>query len=239
MLKRKPLNQEIKTLEVLWENSRYVAIQKPSGIFTHKNKAFPQEKSLMQVLRDQIGKYVYPIHRLDRGTSGVILFGLDKEATSLMMGKFARREIQKTYMAVVRGKLTKPFSIDSPLLNKDTDVTQEATTQGKPLKFYKSLHDDSLRELTLVKVHPQTGRKHQIRRHLRRLNHPILGDTTYGDSKFNIAFASHLGVRRLWLCASGLEFTEPFTDQRIQIMSQLDKDFRSFIGQAEWQTIWG
>jgi tRNA pseudouridine65 synthase len=231
-------------LPILYQDDYYIAIYKPAGLLVHRTKlARGVRQAAMQQLRDQIGQRVTPVHRLDRPTAGVLLFALSQEADVAMKRLFEERTVQKSYWAVVRGWLEPPTGrIDYPLrlprehldpseregyeelerLPAITDYAQMSQTElPVPIRPYETAR------YALVKLCPQTGRTHQLRRHMAHLAHPIIGDTKYGDTQHNLFLREEmgLGMPRLLLTAVALSFTHPFTQQPITIQTLPDADF--------------
>lgn len=206
-------------LRVLHQDEFFVAVDKPAGFHVHPPEAqehrISRNTNCLRILRDQLGKYLYPVHRLDRATSGVLLFGLSSEAASRFNAMFEKREIHKTYFAVTRGWLPDEGEIDHPLSDGDEDSQKKASltrflTVGRTeLPISSGPHSTS--RYTLVRVHPLTGRMHQIRKHFSHLSHPLIGDTVYGDGKHNRIFRDLLRERKLLLKAHSLRFNHPMT----------------------------
>ena len=243
------VDPEKPVLKILYQDEYLVAIDKPAGLFVHRSYLDRHEKYFaLQLLRDQIGQYVYPLHRLDRPTSGVLLFALD-ENTARDMGKyFEEKQIEKQYYALTRGHLLGSDVIDHPLKekldkigDKFADVNKEAQ---QAVSHYASIETATLPiavgkydtvRYSLVKVTPQTGRRHQIRRHLAHLRHPIIGDVNYGDNKQNPFFAEQFGIKRLMLFAQQLRFTHPVTGQDVVIEAEFDEQWLHVFELLGWE----
>ena len=231
-------------LEILYQDDYLVCINKPSGLLVHKSMIDRHEIYFaMKMLRDQIGQWVYPIHRLDKPTSGVLLFALDKETAKLMSEQFREKTTKKTYICVVRGYTEPSGLIDHALkekldkiADKDTKedkeaqeaVTEYETLDSVELDFAVGRYDKT--RYSLVKVKPQTGRKHQIRRHMKHISHHILGDTKYGRGEHNIFVREKFNCHRLLLHALSLEFKHPYTHETMLIDAKLDETFNSILG---------
>ncbi|MBA6416218.1 tRNA pseudouridine(65) synthase TruC [Colwellia sp. 6M3] len=235
-------------LKILYQDEYLVAVDKPAGLFVHRSFMDKDEIYFaLQLIRDQIGQYVYPLHRLDRPTSGVLLFALTKDVARLMGQAFTDRKIQKTYYALTRGHLLGEGLIDYPLKEKLDDLGDKNVSRDKEPQsattFYQSdaiatlevpLGKYSSVRYSLIKCLPQTGRRHQIRRHLAHLRHPIIGDINYGDNKQNPFFGEYFGFKRLMLIAKKVEFTHPITEQTIVIEADFDAQWRQVFNTFEW-----
>lgn len=238
-------------LEILYQDEFLVAVNKPAGMLVHRSWLDPHETQfVMQTLRDQIGQHVFPIHRLDRPTSGVLLFALSSEIANLMCEQFEQKCVQKSYLAVVRGYLQGKERIDYPLkiqLDKIADKfsqedkePQEAITDYEGLKIVEMPYPAGRYQTTrysLVKLIPHTGRKHQLRRHMKHIFHPILGDTQYGDLHQNRALTLHLGCSRLFLHSNSLSFIHPITKEQITITAGLDEQWHQLMNQFGWENV--
>ena len=230
---------EVPLLEILYQDEWLVAINKPAGMLVHRSFLDKHETVfVLQTLRNQLGRHVFPLHRLDRPTSGVLLFALSSEVAAMMNNQQAWR---KLYLATVRGYLQQAQFLDYPLVEQldaiadkhaRTDkAAQQAQTQIWPLAtmelpFADSRHATS--RYSLVYLQPMTGRKHQLRRHLAHLRHPILGDTTHGDNKNNRRFSEFSGFNRLHLHALALQLTHPILATELLIESPLPDFYQYF-----------
>jgi tRNA pseudouridine65 synthase len=235
-------------LEILYQDQYMVAINKPAGLLVHKTYLARKEKYFaMLLLRDQLGQYVYPIHRLDRPTSGVLLFALSSEVARQLNDLFSERQVAKGYLAIVRGYLQGADVLDYALkeqLDKIADKKanqdkepQEAVTRWANVdeaEFPQPIGKYPTGRFSLIALAPQTGRKHQLRRHLAHLRHPILGDTTHGDGAQNRYLREHFGYRRMMLHAATLQFTHPITGQEVVIEAPLDQEFSYVCQQLGW-----
>lgn len=231
--------------DILYQDQYLVAMNKPSGWLVHRSWLDRHEKVVvMQTLRDQIGQHVFPVHRLDRPTSGVLLFALSSEVANLVANQFATRQPQKIYHAVVRGLVNQPGKIDYPLLeefdkiadkfaNKDK-LAQDAVTDYLPISTIEipvAVGKHPTARYSFIELHPHTGRKHQLRRHMKHIFHPILGDSKHGDLHQNRAFAGYFNIKRLMLHASRLTFIHPITQQDIVIEAKLDNQWLTLLSQ--------
>lgn len=219
-------------LEIIYQDARMVAINKPPGLLVHRSRLASDAKFFaLQILRNQLDHHVFPIHRLDRKTSGVLLFALDEEMLRMMQSAFAERKIEKKYLAIVRGFTEEKGTINYPL-QKENGTFQEAITQYETmakteieLPFGK--HDTS--RYSLVEISPLTGRKHQIRRHMAHLMHPIIADRPHGCNKQNKLFRERFELMTMMLHAHKLIFDHPETGNRIYITARVQEEFRRMI----------
>jgi tRNA pseudouridine synthase C len=234
-------------LDILYQDDELIAINKPAGMLVHRSWLDKHETQFaMQTLRDQIGQHVFPIHRLDRPTSGVLLFALNSEMARLMSEQFEQHQTQKSYLAVVRGYLEGEGEIDYPLkviLDKIADKFSQEKEAQQAVTFYRQLakvempypagkHNSA--RYSLVALFPKTGRKHQLRRHMKHLFHPIMGDSKYGDLHQNRALTTHTGCSRLMLHAYQLSFKHPKTQQAITICAPLDEQWQQLCQHFNW-----
>ena len=240
-------------LEILYQDEYLVAVNKPAGLFVHRSYMDKDEVYFaLQLVRDLVGQYVYPVHRLDRPTSGVLLFALTKEVAQKMGQAFSDNEgnkrIQKTYYALTRGHLLGEELIDYPLKEKLDKLGDKHVNPDKPAQeaqtYYHSINTASLPvalgkydsvRYSLIKLLPQTGRRHQLRRHLSHLRHPIIGDINYGDNKQNPFFIKHFGFKRLMLIAKELAFSHPITGEQINITVPFDEQWQQVFKRLDWQ----
>jgi tRNA pseudouridine65 synthase len=192
-------------LAILHEEARWVAVDKPSGLSVHRGQG--DRTVAMTVLRNQLGRWVYPVHRLDRATSGVLLFALDSEMAATLGDLFTRGAVEKTYLALCRGVPSSEGRIDHPVPNDENGERVGAITD------YRRLWDNGGYALMLVS--PRTGRYHQIRRHLKHLSHPLIGDVRYGKGDHNRKFRTEHALHRLALHAVSLAFSCAGTHVRI------------------------
>ena len=219
-------------LEILYLDDFLVAINKPHGLLVHRTRlAEDATEFALQMLRNQLCKHVYPIHRLDRKTSGVLLFALNEEIHRTMQQAFAERKVKKKYLAIVRGHTDDRGSIDYPL-KKENGNLQEAITDFITLDHIElnlpfGKHNTS--RYSLIELYPKTGRKHQIRRHLAHIRHPIIADRPHGCNKQNKLFKEKFGLMTMMLHALELQFLHPVTSEQIKITADLHGEFERMI----------
>lgn len=237
-------------LEILYKDEYLVCINKPSGLLVHKSMIDRHEIYFaMKMLRDQLdGVWVYPIHRLDKPTSGVLLFALDSHTAKLMSEQFAAHSIKKTYIAVVRGYAPESGVIEHGLQEKfdkisDKDARRDKEAQ-EAITHYKCLAQVEIdasvgryekTRYSLVQLNPKTGRKHQLRRHLKHINHHILGDTKYGRGEHNKFVRQEYDMYRLLLHSSALEVLHPYTELPLRFEAPLDAVFTRVIATFGWK----
>lgn len=197
-------------IEVLYEDEDLLALHKPAGLLVHPTQLDAQETdSLLQRAESQLGRRLYPAHRLDKGSSGLLLMAKRVAAASLLGEAFREGRIAKRYLALVRGwPAANAGEIDYPLA-RDPERPSQGQTLLPALTRWQCLRRLSWPLSTrpgfadtrgaLLELAPLQGRRHQIRRHCKQLGHPLIGDTTHGKGPLNRALAEHLGLQRLWL----------------------------------------
>jgi len=239
------------TLEILYRDEYLVAINKPTGLLVHKSMIDRHEIYFaMKILSEQIGQWVYPIHRLDKPTSGVLLFALDSHTAKLLNEQFAAHTIEKTYIAICRGYVADEGVIEHPLTLKhdkigDRDSSkykepQEASTAYRCLakvELNASVGRYDTVRYSLVELKPHTGRKHQLRRHMKHINHHLLGDTKYGRGEHNKFVRERYSMNRLLLHAISLEFEHPYTKERLLLKASFDTTFGTILEKFGWSSI--
>jgi tRNA pseudouridine65 synthase len=232
-------------------NEYLVAINKPSGLLVHKSPIDKHETQFaLQLVRDQIGQYVYPIHRLDKPTSGVLLFALSAEIAQTMSLLFRSSQVHKEYIAVVRGYTEDASLIDYPLKQmldtkeqKKQGITkevQEAQTQFQRLATVELPFPVSrypVARYSLIKLFPKTGRKHQLRRHMKHIFHPIVGDTKHGRGEHNKLFREKYECHRLLLHSNKISFIHPIRKEKLVIAASLDTTWLRLYRDFGWEKI--
>lgn len=216
-------------MEILFEDNYLIAVNKPEGMLVHKTKIATDVKSgfALQTVRDQVGKKVFPVHRLDRPTSGVLLFAFDPVTANSLMTQFAQKSIKKQYLCVVRGFSENEGSITEPLLKENGQI-QEAQTDFQLIKNFELPIPNSRFKSTrysVLLVAPKTGRTHQIRRHFAKKRNYLIGDTKYGDLKSNRAFQEFTNIKGLMLHAKSILFTHPDSREKIAIKAEIPTKF--------------
>jgi len=216
-------------LDILYLDDYLAIVHKPAGWLVHRTPLDKGEtRFVLQVLRDQIGRHVWPVHRLDKGTSGVLVFALSAEVARTLSQAFESGDgLQKTYRAVVRGWPADEGLIDHPLKRMPDDMRTERLevqpAQSRfatlrrfelPIPHEQAQQGFASTRCAEVVLEPLTGRRHQLRRHMKHIAHPILGDATHGKGPLNRAVAERMGLQRLWLHAESLELAHPVSGQR-------------------------
>ncbi len=221
-------------LEIVYQDEHFVAINKPHGLLVHRTKIAEEKVYFaLQMLRDQLGQRVYPLHRLDRKTSGILLFGLSSEAAKLLSKAFVNHEITKTYYAIVRGFAPEKGTIDKPLKSENGNIqvaetkfeTLQKVTLPIPFGKYPTCR------YSFVKIEPKTGRMHQIRRHFNYINCPIIGDYKHGDYRHNRLFIERYNVSEMLLHAADMKFEQPFTKEKITIKADFQTSFQTVLNE--------
>ena len=226
-------------LPILYRDDRLVAIHKPPGVLVHRTGlASRDERFLLQELRDQLGCRVYPLHRLDRATYGVLLFALSPETAAALGPAFGSGGVHKVYWAVVRGWTQPEGTIDHPVRDRDTrGAPRAAQTRFRRLAQVElpvAVDRYPSSRYCLVEARPQSGRRHQLRAHFKHIHHPIIGDTSYGNGRHNRFFRERLGMGRLLLHARALGFRHPMGGAWVEIDCPPDAAWQALMGRLGW-----
>ena len=239
-------------LPIVYRDDSLVAIHKPAGLLVHRTALDAHEpQAVVQLLRRQLGRWVYPVHRLDKGASGVLLLALSREPARVLNALFAGRQVKKTYVAVVRGYPPLSGDIDHPLAprrawapsglaneaTRSLGGAREAVTRFQRLATVELPHRIDrypTSRYALVRLAPITGRHHQLRRHLKHVSHPIIGDATYGKGGHNRFFGQVLGCQRLLLACVELELVHPVSGERLVCSAALAPDFAALVRSLGW-----
>ena len=236
-------------LPLLYRDNELVVVNKTSGLLVHRSAIDRGAREFaLQTVRDQLGQTVYPVHRLDRATSGALIFALSAGSARALAEAFASGRVSKTYLAVVRGiPAQNEILLDYPLreeLDAKSDTmarrdkpAQVAVTEFQTLathEFPIAVDKFPTSRYALMRASPRTGRKHQIRRHLRHLGHPIVGDVKYGSGKHNRFFRETLDVHRLLLACIELSFPHPVENRELKVRAPLAEDFQRVVSTLGW-----
>ena len=224
-------------LPVLFKDDHYIAVDKPPGLFVHKSELDPKADHALRIVRAMSGGHVWPVHRLDRPTSGVLVFARTKDATGRLSREFQEKRVTKIYHAIVRGYTETEGLIDHDLApekggtkggtGKKSAVT--AFTRLKTVELPYPVGRYQTARYSLVEARPLTGRMHQIRRHFDHLFHPIIGDRVYGDGRQNKFIRDHFMIDRLLLSARELLFTHPYTGEPVHLIAPPDQEMDDLI----------
>ncbi len=236
-------------IDILFQDDRLVAIDKPAGWLVHRSNLDRHEtRILVQALRDQLGRRVYPAHRLDKGTSGAMLFALDPATASDLGRQFEQQTVHKTYRAVVRGWPPESGRIDHPIRSERDeygDIAPDAEAQPAITEFRRlatielpaAVDRYPTARYALMELHPLTGRRHQLRRHMKHISHPIIGDATHGKGRHNRWFQSHFGCDRLLLACTELVFRHPADGSEVTIHAAVGDQFAELLARLGWSNI--
>lgn len=215
--------------EIIYKKCNLVAVNKPAGIAVHRSSYVgADEYFVVQQLRDQLEQKVYPCHRLDKKTTGVLLFALSPELNRAIQQQFAQNLVKKKYLAIVRGYTDDQGTIDYPLIN-DKGKKQEAVTHYTALSRSEldiPMGKFNTSRYSLVEVFPETGRMHQIRKHFAHILHPIIGDRPHGCNKQNKLFKERFDMTTMMLHASEVSLRHPGLGEEIIIEARLHNEFK-------------
>lgn len=234
---------------LIYRDEHLVAVNKPSGLLVHRSPIDRHEtRFALQMVRDQVGRHVYPVHRLDKPTSGVLLFGLSSEVAHALSRQFASGSVQKHYLAVSRGHCPADCVIDYPLKEQLDRIADRDARRDKPaqaaithlqrlatVEIPVAVDRYPQTRYSLVALRPQTGRRHQLRRHMKHIGHPIIGDAKHGKGVHNRFFQRAYGCHRLLLACTGLQFQHPATGKQVALRAELDAPFMAVIAAFGWQ----
>lgn len=238
----------METLDLLHRDEHLVAVHKPAGLLVHRSPIDRREtRFALQLVRDQLGQRVYPVHRLDKPTSGVLLFALSPAVAARLAASFAAGAVTKDYLAVVRGVPPLAGEIDHPL-REEPDRLDSYPDDGlrgaqAALTTYRRLAEIELpvavgryrtSRYALMAAQPRTGRRHQLRRHFKHIFHPIIGDTRHGEGRHNRFFRDELGCNRLLLHAAELTLPHPASGTPLTVVAPLPADFLALLSRLGW-----
>ncbi|GGB92811.1 tRNA pseudouridine(65) synthase TruC [Marinobacterium zhoushanense] len=239
--------------EILYQDDWIIAVNKPAGLLVHPSWIAPAKTpNLVSLLRAYFPcEKIHTVHRLDRATSGVILFARSKEVAHALQTAFSERQVEKRYLCVTRGWTEEQGVIDYPLKPIHDRIADAHSDPDKPaqeaVSSYRRLGCVELpipigrypvARYSLVEVCPKTGRKHQIRRHMKHIFHPLVGDTKHGEGRHNRLFREHLGVHRLLLMATDISFNHPVTDEVIKVVAPVSDEVDRLFSRFGWSGLY-
>lgn len=236
--------------DIIYLDDYLVAVNKPAGLLVHPSFLDNAEtQTAMKLVRNLLDRWVYPVHRLDKPTSGILVFALSSEVARLLTAAFTDRSVSKEYLAVVRGYTSESQTIDYPLREIWDKMTDRESSKGKPAQqavtCYERLATAELpfavrpypsARYSLLRVMPQTGRNHQIRRHLKHIFHPVIGDHKHGDNAHNRMFAEKLDSTRLLLHASRISFVHPVSNEQLSLHAPPSQELVAILQKTFGQT---
>ena len=226
--------------DIVYRDADMIVINKPAGLLVHRSPINRSEKrfAVQEVRNLNGGKHVHPVHRIDKPTSGLLVFAFERDMAAELSASFSSREVKKTYLALIRGFCPEEGQVEKPLKdmhdkvlhgsNKDDLKTREALTRYMRLATTVVNHQVEKypqSRYSLVRISPETGRKHQIRRHFNHIAHPIIGDGKHGDHRHNKFFKNTFGLERMMLHAWKLEFQHPRNGKPISLGAAPDDAF--------------
>jgi len=224
-------------LEIVYQDEHLIAINKPHGLLVHRSSIATDAKEFaLQLVRDQVGRRVSPVHRLDRKTGGLLLFAFEKDVEIAMHKQFQEGLVHKKYLAIVRGYAPDTMEIDYPLV-KENGMIQEAFTAFETLKKAElpiALGSHPTSRYSLVEATPTTGRMHQLRKHFAHIFHPIIGDRKHGCNKQNRFFKEQWEMTTMLLHASELSFSHPVTNEQLHLSASLHEEFKRVMALMNW-----
>jgi tRNA pseudouridine65 synthase len=230
----------ITTIEIVFEDDVLVVVNKPNNYLIHQSHYARNitEITLLEMLQQQLGFPLFPIHRLDRKTSGILLLLKDKSFVAPFQALFTNNLIEKKYFAIVRGFAPETGKIDSPVKNDDTGVYKTALTHYKTIYSVEldiPVHPYAKSRYSLMELTPKTGRMHQLRKHLNKINHPIVGDYKYGDRFHNRMYETQFNCNYLFLHAHQIEFEHPLSHHKMIFTADFPEDWLNMFNEFNWQ----
>jgi len=225
-------------LPIVYQDEHLVAINKPHGLLVHRTRiANDATHFALQILRDQLQQKVYPTHRLDRKTAGTLLFAKSAEIQKLINQQFREKQVFKKYLAIVRGYIDDDGIIDYALIN-EKGKSQKAITTFKLIEKTEvkiSLGKHATSRYSLVELRPQTGRHHQLRKHMAHIFHPIIGDRPHGCNKQNKLFKEHFNSMTMFLHAYKIKIIHPVLNKEIEFKSEISQEFELMLKELEFK----
>jgi tRNA pseudouridine65 synthase len=212
----------MRPLRLLYRDEHVVVADKPAGLSVHRGWDRERDVAMVRV-RDTLGQRVYPVHRLDRGTSGVLVLALCPASAAALAEAFAAGRVDKRYLALVRGVAAEAAMIDHPL-----PPGEDRTVSRVPART-AIIRREVFGRYSLVEARPETGRLHQIRRHLKHIACPIIGDVNYGKGEHNRLFRERFGLHRMFLHAFVVSFPHPVSGAVVSVCAPLPPDLEAVL----------
>lgn len=227
----------MKRLKIIKQTKTYIAVHKPAGLVVYADDKESEAISCQLQLQKQLGnKKLFPVHRLDKQTCGILVYAFNPQVSAKLAEMFRGRGVSKKYLAIVHGVIPKEGTIDQPLSKNKEKELQSAKTVYQRLAQHKLEIDGEEREYSLVRLEPKTGRYHQLRRHLKIIGHPIVGDPEYGNSWNNRVFERDFSITRTLLSAISLSFADPSERESFtSLKSEPDPDFLKVMQSFGWK----
>lgn len=227
-------------IDILFEDNYCIIINKPNNVLVHNSYYARNIKdaTLLNLLKEQLNLELFPVHRLDRKTSGVLVLSKNKKHVAIFQELFNSNTIKKSYVAIVRGFVEEELKITTPVKNPDTKVYKDAATFCKPLHKIElkiAVHPYAFSRYSLVKLIPETGRMHQLRIHMNKISRPIIGDYKYGDRFHNRMFENEFNCNNIFLHASSIQFTHPILNTTISVNAILPSDWNKIFKIFNWE----
>lgn len=227
------------SLPVLYEDDDFIALIKPHNLLVHRTALSTDSISAVQIVREMTGRNVNPVHRIDRATNGILLFAKTREATKFASDQFMSHEVDKSYLAIIRGWPKEEKGLINSPVTTERGENQSAETLYQVLNKIE-LPIPSARfntsRYSLIQAIPKTGRMHQIRRHMKRLCGPVIGDTQHGDGKHNRIFREKFNSHVLLLFAETLTFKN-MNNKTIHLKAPLPDSFKNIFTHFNWKYI--
>jgi len=220
-----PASPAFGPLPVLFQDESFVAVSKPSGLLVHRDERHPDAPAALQLVRDQLDKFLYPVHRLDRATSGILLYALSRKDAAAMQASMTDPDACKEYLALVRwpgrfARLPDRWSCKRPLQD-DKEVARSARSEFALMEAF--------RFCALISCRIATGRYHQIRRHLNHCGRHVFGDTTHGKGRLNALYRQRYGLSRLFLHAHRLVVRHPRAGSVVELIDPLPAELETVV----------
>ncbi len=224
------------TIELLYEDEHCLVVDKPAGLMMHPNEYDRRSPTLVSRLQRARGHKIYTVHRLDRKTSGTLLIAKNEEAARAFGALFTSRALRKRYLALVRGYAPCEARIDKSIRQKKHGRQVPAITDFRCIaraELPEPVPPHPTARYSLLEIELVTGRRHQARKHLQSISHPIIGDKQYGDRNHNELFQEKLQAPFMFLRSAELAFTHPFSGEHLQIGTGIPAEWRAIFGRIQ------